>query len=64
MPIASFLDALGLSQFSTSFAEAEVDLEALQMLDEQDLKDLGVSVPGERQKLLQGVAELRTALTG
>ena len=61
-PIASFLLALGMSKFSSSFAEAEVDLEALQMLDDQDLKDIGVSVPDEREKLLQGVAELRSAL--
>ena len=53
-----------MGQFSESFAEAEVDLESLQLLDEADLLDLGVSAATERQRLLEGVAELRTILSG
>ena len=63
-PIASFLHALGMGDFSTSFSEAEVDLESLQLLDEADLTDLGVSNPTDRQKLLHGVEELRATLSG
>ena len=63
-PVATFLHALGMGEYSESFAEAEIDLESLQLLDEADLTDLGVSTPTERQKLLQGVAELRDTLLG
>lgn len=63
-PVANFLHALGMGEYSVSFAEAEIDLEALQLLDEADLTDLGISTPTERQKLLRGVAELRETLSG
>ena len=52
-----------MAKLSASFAEAEVDLESLQLLDETDLTDLGVSTSAERQQLLQGVAELRAMLS-
>jgi hypothetical protein len=53
-----------MGEFAAKFADAEVDLEALQLLDEPDLADLGVSAAGARRQLLQGVAELRAALPG
>ena len=53
-----------MGEYSVSFAEAEIDLEALQLLDEADLTDLGISTPTGRQKLLRGVAELRETLSG
>lgn len=63
-PVANFLHAFGMGEYSVSFAEAEIDLEALQLLDEADLTDLGISTPTGRQKLLRGVAELRETLSG
>ena len=63
-PVTKFLHALGMGEFAAKFADAEVDLEALQLLDEPDLADLGVSAAGARRQLLQGVAELRAALPG
>ncbi|MEE8253728.1 MAG: adenylate/guanylate cyclase domain-containing protein, partial [Hyphomicrobium sp.] len=55
--VAQWLEALGLSQYGTAFAENDVDLEVLPELAESDLEGLGVSL-GHRKKLLKAIAAL------
>ena len=53
----AWLQALGLERYSTVFAENEVDLDALRLLDEGDLERLGLPL-GPRKKLLKALADL------
>ena len=54
--MAALLSRLGLAHYAASFAAAEIDLAALKLLSEDDLKELGLSL-GARRKLLAAVAE-------
>ncbi len=48
---------LGLGEYSTAFAENDVDFRALPPLSQQDLKELGVSL-GHQRILQQAIATL------
>jgi len=58
--LVSWLEALGLSQYTEVFNDNDIDLEILPDLTEQDLRELGVSM-GHRKRLLKAIAELRHA---
>ena len=49
--LSSWLEQLGLGRYTAVFAENEVDLDALRLLTEQDLIELGLPL-GPRRKLL------------
>ena len=53
-----------MGDLASSFVKAEVDVEALQLLDDMDLAELGVSSAEARRQLLQGITALRAALLG
>src|ERR1700730_6364483 len=55
--IADWLEKLGMSEYTESFAENRIDFSVLRDLTDQDLKDLGV-VLGDRRKMLRAIAEL------
>jgi class 3 adenylate cyclase/tetratricopeptide (TPR) repeat protein len=55
--LASWLQALGLDQYASVFADNGVDLDALRLLSEADLQALGVLL-GHRRKLLRAIADL------
>src|SRR5215510_11505434 len=55
--VGQWLEQLGLPQYAKTFAENDVDLEALRLLSENDLEKLGVSL-GNRKKLLKAIAKL------
>ncbi len=57
-PIAAWLDSLALGQYMQAFVDNDIDFEILPSLEEQDLKELGVSSMGHRKKLLQAIAAL------
>ena len=57
-PIAAWLDSLALGQYTQAFVDNDIDFEVLPSLEEQDLKELGVSSMGHRKKLLQAIAAL------
>jgi len=61
-PISEWLRALGLDQYATIFADNDVDFDALRLLNEKELKELGISL-GHRKKLLKAIAELDGAET-
>src|SRR5262249_17115758 len=53
----TWLRSLGLDRYAQVFADNDVDFDALRLLSEKDLQELGVSL-GHRKKLLKAVAEL------
>ena len=58
--IATALQALGLEQYVEAFRAADVDLDVLRLLTEDDLREIGLSL-GHRRKLLAAIAEGRLA---
>jgi class 3 adenylate cyclase/tetratricopeptide (TPR) repeat protein len=59
--IAEWLASLGLSEYAQRFAENGIDLDVLQHLTDQDLKDIGV-VLGHRRKMLAAIARVAGAV--
>ena len=55
--LSSWLRRLGLDRYASVLAEQEVDLEALRLLTEKDLQELGLPL-GPRKKLLKALADL------
>jgi len=58
--VEEFLTGLGLGKYAELFAQAEIDLEALALLEEGDLKELGLPI-GPRLKLRKAIAQLNAA---
>ena len=61
--LSQWLEQRGFRQYAEVFAENDVDLAALRLLSDADLKQLGISL-GHRRKLLQAIAELNNASLG
>ena len=55
--ILEWLNSLGLDQYGRAFAENDIDLDLLADLNDQALKDIGVTSVGHRVKLLKAIAE-------
>jgi class 3 adenylate cyclase len=55
--IRQWLDGLGLARYAGQLEANDVDLETLEELSDQDLKDLGVTSLGHRRKLLKAIRE-------
>ena len=60
--LAEWLEAQGLGQYARVLAENEVDLEALRLLSEHDLQELGIPL-GPRKKLLKAIETTGSAGT-
>lgn len=56
--IAQWLDGLGLGQYAQSFVDHDIGLAVLPRLTEDDLKDLGLSLPGHRRTLQAALERL------
>ena len=63
MDIGGWLRSLVLEECERAFRENKVDAAVLPKLTAEDLKDLGVAAVGDRRKLLEAIAELRSAKT-
>src|SRR5690242_16885687 len=61
MDIAGWLRILGLERYEQVFRENRIEADVLQSLTVEDLKDLGVSVVGDRRRLLDAIAGLSAA---
>ncbi len=59
-PISEWLSSLGLAQYAAVFEDNGIDLEALPMLSEGELEQLGVLL-GHRKKVLKAIAKLDDA---
>ena len=52
---AMVLSQLGCSEYLPQFRDQEVDMQAFLLLDEQNLKDIGVSTMGARKKIFNAI---------
>jgi len=62
IPIATWLEELGLAQYATVFEKNAIDFEILSDLTEADLEQLGVAL-GHRKRILRAIAALSAART-
>ena len=60
MNIVVWLRSLGLGKYEAVFRENEIDETVLPNLTAEDLKELGITALGNRRKLLDAIAALRT----
>jgi class 3 adenylate cyclase len=58
--IEDWLKKLGMSEYTESFAENDIDMAVLPDVTDQHLKDLGVSL-GHRLKMLRAIRDLGSA---
>lgn len=61
--VSEWLDRLGLGVYAEAFVENDVDMRALPLLSEADLRELGASL-GHRKVLLAAISELAAEATG
>jgi len=54
--MGELLSSLGITQLTAQFEKEEIDIDALQMMDDGDLKELGVAM-GPRKKLSKWISE-------
>ncbi len=59
--VGTWLRNLALERYATAFLENGIDSEILPHLTADDLKDIGVTLVGDRRKLLEAIATLRAA---
>jgi SAM domain (Sterile alpha motif) len=57
MDVSEWLKVLGLGQYTSAFAENDIDFDILNKLTDSDLKELGVSSLGHRKRLLEAIAD-------
>jgi len=60
-PLQLFLMSAGLSEYVSCFVREDIDLQALMLLTEDDLKSLGLGM-GPRKKLLKAINDRKAAL--
>ena len=56
MDVGGWLRGLGLGQYEEQFRDNKIDADLLPRLTVDDLKDIGVSVVGDRRRLLDAIA--------
>ncbi len=61
MDVAEWLRYLGLEQYEPAFRENKIGPDLLPSLTAEDLKDLGVTLVGDRRRLLRAIALLQSA---
>ena len=61
MDVGRWLRSLGLEQYEEEFRDNKIDADVLPRLTADDLKDIGVSVVGDRRRLLDAIAVLAGA---
>ena len=64
MDVGGWLRGLGLGQYEENFRDNKIDADLLPRLTVDDLKDIGVSVVGDRRRLLDAIAVIAAADPG
>jgi hypothetical protein len=59
--IRKWLEAIGLGQYGDAFESNKIDMDLLGQLDDQILKDIGVSAAGDRLRIWNAIAKLAPA---
>ena len=56
--VRTWLEAIGLAQYADAFKANDIEFELLGQLDDQMLKDIGVSSAGHRLRIRNAIAKL------
>jgi len=64
MNIETWLNAVGLEQYTDAFLENDIDDEVLLTLTAEDLRDLGIKSVGHRRKILNAIEALTNEAPG
>jgi SAM domain (Sterile alpha motif) len=56
--VREWLEAIGLAQYADGFESNDIDLDLLGQVDDQMLKDIGVSSAGHRLRIRNAIAKL------
>ena len=56
--VREWLNSIGLGQYADSFVAGDIDWEVLSHLDHEVLRELGVSSPGHRLRILKAIGSL------
>jgi SAM domain (Sterile alpha motif) len=59
--IRTWLDGIGLAQYANAFEANDIDIDLLGQVDDQVLKDIGVSSAGHRLRIRNAIAKLSPA---
>ncbi len=62
--VTKWLEQLGLGEYAQVFAENAIDWNLLPELDQETLKDIGVSAVGHRLRVLKAIATLQAEQSG
>jgi class 3 adenylate cyclase len=57
--IRTWLDGIGLAQYANAFEANDIDIDLLVQVDDQVLKDMGVSSAGHRLRIRNAIAKLK-----
>jgi class 3 adenylate cyclase len=56
--VGKWLEGIGLGQYADAFDRNEIDMHLLKQVDDQVLKDIGVSIAGHRLRIRGAIAQL------
>ena len=56
--VSEWLGTIGLAQYADAFHDNDIDIDLLEQLDDQILKDIGVSSAGHRLRIRNAIAKL------
>jgi SAM domain (Sterile alpha motif) len=59
--IRKWLEAIGLGQYGDAFDANKIDMDLLGQVDDQILKDIGVSAAGDRLRIRNAIAKFRSS---
>jgi hypothetical protein len=59
--VRNWLEAIGLDQYAAAFEANDIDTDLLVQIDDQLLKDIGVSSAGRRLRIRNAIAKLAPA---
>jgi class 3 adenylate cyclase len=61
--VRKWLEAIGFAQYADAFEANEIDMDLLGQVDDQILKDIGVSAAGHRLRIRNAIAKLSSVVT-
>ena len=59
--VRRWLEVIGLVQYADAFEANDIDMDLLNQVSDQTLKDMGVSSAGHRLRLINAIAKLSPA---
>jgi class 3 adenylate cyclase len=59
--IRNWLESIGLGQYADAFETNDIDMDLLRQIDDQALRDLGMTSAGHRLRIRNGIAKLSPA---